>query len=1688
MTNDGVVISSASRSKLNAFCYVDPDHQQLNIMATTTKHDGIAFVEKENETGLTSDKEAADSHDMETNPAPGEPQKQQIEPEKEPPQTPAHRIPLADLINNAEDAFINAPGKVPTPDDRVFWKHEPQNTDPRNSSATPATRRRKRHRSASPASSPLNRGSENVRPDPQSLQKLIKTPQQQDMIADLWSKYIGKNEVNPGDDPSKALFSLLGSSPHTPGVQRSKDQGLRRTNSCNIDWPVSNAKRRKIENDKQVNKVRDAFAGSRSTLLDTGRSKSSRISLLVEKIQETMLETPRGGVDGPSSSTPLPERPDDIEEIPSSPPKPVDENVPLDTPSKATTAAQSHNIFKDAGLDRKPYPAGYSSEYDDDDLDDEFLQLAGTCGPSAAEQTFPNGEDPQPNHTVAAPLPNAVSIQMNKSDSNQRETQYFQPAPPKRQGHGLDELHGSDDEFGDGMDELLANYDTKEHHVKGDTVCYDKGERSMAPQNTGAECGDTKPKIAEDSNALLKGDKVMLDDYDDDEFDDDIDVEAIEHAAMLKTGGAGLSSQNRKCSQAIKRYLILDLAETSYVNGKGQRKLEKVLFVQDERAKLNRAIMLRETWFDSPCIKNSYIHLIGEFDANGQCIVDDTNNMVVLHPDHLISATTVAESFTCLRRAVLQDRVKTSVDASKPQVYGFILHEIFQEAMKVNRWDLDWLGKLIDTVLKNYVENLYEVQVEITEATDYLMTKMPALSSWASVFMRYEPTMDSSMEDKNGTTSHISINKLLEVEEHIWSPMYGLKGNVDATVQVAVKDGPDLKTLTVPFELKTGRKAANESHRAQTALYSLLLSDRYDIDVTFGILYYLEISKTFRVRAIRNEMRQMIQQRNRLATFVVDRTKLPPMVQRPRICNQCYAKKICFTYHKLLDNGNEETSGMGNSFLEIVGHLTAAHQVFFEKWDTLLTLEEKDMMKFRRELWTMLSNEREAVGRCFGNIMIEPGSASEDPDGPKINRFRYSFIKPQAPTGFSFTESQLTVGEPIVISDEKGHFALSNGYVTHISPRRITVAVDRRLHNARTKSAAFDAQHNQSFTGIMEIVEEGGRQSTIIPENTEDTNLYRLDKDEFSNGMATVRNNLICMMDKYQFRAKRLRELIIENAAPSFKQLSASTQALCDNSQLNVDQKRAIEKVMSANDYALVLGMPGTGKTTTIAHIIRALISQGKSVLLTSYTHTAVDNILLKIRDDNIRTLRLGATAKVHPDVQQFADLGGVRKKTMEELRDSYENCKIVATTCLGVNHPIFNSRTFDYCIVDEASQITLPVCLGPIRMASTFILVGDHYQLPPLVQNKEALQNGLDVSLFKSLCDSHPSSVVTLEHQYRMCEDIMSLSNTLIYSGRLKCGTKAVASNYLKIPNFNDLKHHHGDPITHKVSATSNSLCLGSRFGRCWLRDLLDPVAKARLVNTDLLTPPAEDSAQGARIVNPTEATLCAQLVEALISVGIPAREIGVVTLYRSQLSLLRQKLRHHLPSLEMHTADRFQGRDKEVIIMSCVRSNSERNVGELLRDWRRVNVAFTRARTKLLIVGSKTTLRDGNELLGKFVRLMDGKGWTYDLPPDAVESHVFEEQDAAGFTQLSPMMKKEKKRRGMSATPSPTRKKMMMNNNTVSPLKKKSRAVLSPAKNRQGLFKQPEKMGGKRLDGEKILRKRPVLRDMVNEFIVLD
>lgn len=144
---------------------------------------------------------------------------------------------------------------------------------------------------------------------------------------------------------------------------------------------------------------------------------------------------------------------------------------------------------------------------------------------------------------------------------------------------------------------------------------------------------------------------------------------------------------------------------------------------------------LRGEWYDTEVQESSYVHIIGDFDSTGRCVIDDEHNVLILHPDQLISATVVADSFGCMRRAVLQERVKATSEPTQPLVYGTLLHELFQETLTAGRWDAQFITDAINRITDKHVEDLYTIKVDMATARQHLQSKMGELTSWATTFV-----------------------------------------------------------------------------------------------------------------------------------------------------------------------------------------------------------------------------------------------------------------------------------------------------------------------------------------------------------------------------------------------------------------------------------------------------------------------------------------------------------------------------------------------------------------------------------------------------------------------------------------------------------------------------------------------------------------------------------------------------------------------------------------------------------------------------------------------------------------------------------------------------------------------------------------------------------------------------------------
>ena len=450
-------------------------------------------------------------------------------------------------------------------------------------------------------------------------------------------------------------------------------------------------------------------------------------------------------------------------------------------------------------------------------------------------------------------------------------------------------------------------------------------------------------------------------------------------------------------------------------------------------------------------------------------------------------------------------------------------------------------------------------------------------------------------------------------------------------------------------------------------------------------------------------------------------------------------------------------------------------------------------------------------------------------------------------------------------------------------------------------------------------------------------------------------------------RLAELRDVLCGFVAPGFRELQPMTFPW-----LNASQQRAVNKTLCCRDVMVVHGPPGTGKTTTLVEAVYETLRREPQVMVCAQSNAAVDWICGKLIDRGVPVLRVGNPARVddkvlsatyerqfeaHPD---YPELWGVRKAIREvsagrrrmsradasalsnrlhnlrrravELEvkiqvEIFESARVVASTLVGSDNAVLKGRRFTTLYIDEAGQALEAACWIAIRKADRVIFAGDHCQLPPTVKSVEAERAGLSRSLMETVVDKCRSAVELLTVQYRMNEAIMRFSSDWFYGGRLQAAEEVKCRGILDFDS----------PVE-------------------WL-DTSEMDFSEKYV-----------SATGGR-VNPGEGEFMLDSLEAYIKrigekrVEDENLDFAVISPYKAQVSWLRRNakkrnvLRRLKGKIAINTIDGFQGQERDVVFISLVRSNDDGKIG-FLSDLRRMNVAMTRARMKLVIIGSAATL----------------------------------------------------------------------------------------------------------------------------------
>ncbi len=532
---------------------------------------------------------------------------------------------------------------------------------------------------------------------------------------------------------------------------------------------------------------------------------------------------------------------------------------------------------------------------------------------------------------------------------------------------------------------------------------------------------------------------------------------------------------------------------------------------------------------------------------------------------------------------------------------------------------------------------------------------------------------------------------------------------------------------------------------------------------------------------------------------------------------------------------------------------------------------------------------------------------------------------------------------------------------------------------SQTASKAKDSKdvsiHYFSFTGTVSYV-EGDRMVVVVPEGhaldlqgvdqpvgvqlTFDETSYRVMFDALDRVIKAKNNRLAYLRDLFYSKMAAGRFTFAPMSFP----------------WLNETQERAVNEVLRAKDVAIVHGPPGTGKTTTLVEAINETLMRESQVLVCAQSNMAVDWICEKLVDRGINVLRIGNPTRVndkmlgftyerrfeaHPDYPQLWAI----RKAMRELRrrkkgrddnfhqklerlksrateleirinaDLFGEARVIASTLVGSANRLLEGQKFGTLFIDEAAQALEAACWIPMRRVSRVILAGDHCQLPPTVKSIAALKGGLGKTLMERIVENKPECVTLLGVQYRMNDEIMKFSSDWFYGGKVK--TAAEIQQRKSILNFDRpiLWLDTGEMEVGPDEPDNKEQFVGESFGRVnkgeaeltlrSLQDYFTKIGKARILDEQI--------------------------------------DVGVISPYRAQVQYLRRLLKQreffkpYRRLITVNTVDGFQGQERDIILISMVRANENGEIG-FLRDLRRMNVAITRARLKLIILGDVATL----------------------------------------------------------------------------------------------------------------------------------
>ncbi len=801
--------------------------------------------------------------------------------------------------------------------------------------------------------------------------------------------------------------------------------------------------------------------------------------------------------------------------------------------------------------------------------------------------------------------------------------------------------------------------------------------------------------------------------------------------------------------------------------------------------------------------------------------------------------------------------------------------------------------------------------------------------------------------------SDLSRYEDVAVELDRISVRWGLKGRADAVL----RNG----SAATIVELKSGRVPSAE-HKLQLSGYALLFSDRAAEESLDGLLFYSATGKTEKLTSF--DWHLILEGRNRAVHLRYRYAKPSDPLDADLLAHECQRTARCF-------NRSECTRIHGDSSKGLPSLLRGPAKRYYDYWFGRLSIdlwdEESELAKvldYRtlssrvHEGLTVpvialhsLDDQRSVMHTApdEGESVSGAGRSRNEAGGPtplEAALFQIEIDKTGADIGPG-EEIILHTGAPCGDGAMRGRVVTANskGIVARLKSPSI-FPPDRALARLSEDQWYVD---RLPFTRGREVARKAlWTFLTSAAPQVADAIIHHgeweLEHDTAdSDSRAEARTILTAAPHESNETGRANGGVEVTESGDSPNEESEFDLCFAEglSGELNEDQEAAVLAALEVKPFHLIHGPPGTGKTRVLARLIRVCLDRGERVLVACPTNVALDRVLISLIGLGVRDfLRIGSRANVSEEfLEALRQLGNPPALLydlasldldVQSFRRRTDSVQLVGTTAYQcAAHPFFFRQRFDRVVVDEAGQMDEPSTLAPLSLAPGFVLAGDHLQLPPVVRSRSDRSNdakesqGLERSLFERLFSLAPQgSISRLKTQYRMNREIQDIPSSLFYGSLLRPSNDAAGRRLSIKTGFADDER---------------------------LASVVDP--EAPVVFVDVKGPDSGKS-------RPEEAAAAARIVEALLTCGVPPSEIGVISPYRAQQALIRNLLaesRSGVPLPSVDTVDRFQGGEREVIILSLARSD---NVTSFLADRKRLNVSLSRARSKLILLGHGAVL----------------------------------------------------------------------------------------------------------------------------------